>query len=122
MRKKLFMLSFIAAVAIAAVVGKKTFGSHENKSYNLLMKNIEALSQGENSKYPRYINHTDKNKYKDFKVEIEGDTTGGKITTTYSRNCTTYYTYCKQTGKNDDICHGELNGMVTDCGVWSKEE
>lgn len=38
------MLSCIAAVAIATVVGKKTFESHAYETSNLLMQNVEALS------------------------------------------------------------------------------
>lgn len=38
------MLSCIAAVAIATVVGKKTFESHAYETNNLLMQNVEALS------------------------------------------------------------------------------
>lgn len=40
------MLSCIAAVAIATVVGKKTFESHAYETSNLLMQNVEALSEG----------------------------------------------------------------------------
>ena len=38
------MLSCIAAVAIATVVGKKTFESHAYETSNLLMQNVEALA------------------------------------------------------------------------------
>lgn len=44
------MLPCIAAVAIATVVGKKTFGSHVHESDTLLMQNVEALSQNGESK------------------------------------------------------------------------
>lgn len=40
------MLSCIAAVAIATVVGKKTFESHAYETSNLLLQNVEALTQG----------------------------------------------------------------------------
>lgn len=38
------MLSCIAAVAIATVVGKKTFESHAYETNDLLMQNVEALA------------------------------------------------------------------------------
>ncbi len=41
------MLSCIAAVAIAAFVGKKTFGSQTSEASNLLMQNVEALADNE---------------------------------------------------------------------------
>lgn len=44
--EKSIMLSCIAAVAIVAIVGKKTFQSHAFESSDLLMQNVEALSLG----------------------------------------------------------------------------
>lgn len=41
------MLPCIAAVAIASVVGKKILESHANETSNLLMQNVEALTQPE---------------------------------------------------------------------------
>ncbi len=38
------MLSCIAAVAIATVVGKKTFESYAYETSSLLMQNVEAMS------------------------------------------------------------------------------
>ena len=46
MKKKIFMLSCIAAVAIATFVGKKTFESNAFESDALLVQNVEALSSG----------------------------------------------------------------------------
>ena len=43
------MLSCIAAVAIATVVGKNTFESHAYEKSNLLMLNVEAISQTEDA-------------------------------------------------------------------------
>jgi len=43
------MLSCIAAVAIAAFVGKKTFESHAYEASSLLMQNVEALATGADS-------------------------------------------------------------------------
>lgn len=51
MRKRFFVLPFIAAVAIAIVVGKKTFGP---ESKDLLMQNVEALSEGDSPNYSGY--------------------------------------------------------------------
>lgn len=54
MKKKLFMmLPCIAAVAIAIIVGKKTYESNAYESSSLLMQNVEALashSEGGNNK------------------------------------------------------------------------
>ena len=47
MKKKLFLLPCIAAVAIATFVGAKTFKSNAIESDDLLMANVEALSQEE---------------------------------------------------------------------------
>lgn len=44
MKKKFMMLSCIAAVAIATIVGKKTFESQAYEAKSLLMQNVEALS------------------------------------------------------------------------------
>lgn len=49
MKKKNFMLSCIAAVAIAIFVGKKTFESKAFESDALFVQNVEALSDGDNS-------------------------------------------------------------------------
>ena len=47
MKKKLFLLPCIAAVAIATFVGAKTFKSNAVESDDLLMANVEALSARE---------------------------------------------------------------------------
>ena len=47
MKKKFMMLSCIAAVAIATVVGKKTYESHAYETNSLLMQNVEALTNNE---------------------------------------------------------------------------
>lgn len=47
MKKKLILLPCIAAVAIASFVGAKTFKSNATESNELLMTNVEALSQQE---------------------------------------------------------------------------
>lgn len=43
MRKKVMMLSCIAAVAIASFVGKKAFEPHAYETNDLLLQNVEAL-------------------------------------------------------------------------------
>lgn len=45
MKKNFLMLSCIAAIVTATVVSKKTFESHADETNNLLMQNVEALSQ-----------------------------------------------------------------------------
>lgn len=48
MKKKMIMLSYFAAVVIAGVVGKKTVGSSNVfEGDELLMANVEALTQNE---------------------------------------------------------------------------
>lgn len=43
MRRKVMMLSCIAAVAIASFVGKKAFEPHAYEANDLLLQNVEAL-------------------------------------------------------------------------------
>lgn len=95
--------------------------SQSDLRYDLLSENIEALSEPEDKEYPRYINVTDKSSIKEFKTEIEKDSTGLKISVEYSRKCITYYTYCKHTGKTDDICYASLNKLEKTCDSWDKE-
>lgn len=48
MKKKfLLMLPCIVAVAIATFVGKKTFESSALERNNIMLENVEALSQGD---------------------------------------------------------------------------
>ena len=49
MKKKFFLLPCIAAVAIATFVGAKTFRLNAIESNDLLMANVEAMSQEEGS-------------------------------------------------------------------------
>ena len=47
MKKAFFLLPCIAAVAIATIVGAKTFKSNAVESDDLLMANVEAMANGE---------------------------------------------------------------------------
>ena len=47
MKKKIFLLPCIAAVAIATFVGAKSFQTNAYESSSLLMQNVEALSKNE---------------------------------------------------------------------------
>ena len=45
-KKQIIVLSGVAAVAIATFVGKKAYEPSLSESSNLLMQNVEALTQG----------------------------------------------------------------------------
>ena len=47
MKKKIILMPCIVAVAFATFVGKNTFESHANETVDLLMQNLEALSNDE---------------------------------------------------------------------------
>ena len=105
MKQKLFMLSFLAAVAITAVVGKKTFGSHENECGTLLMQNVEALSQTEST--IRY-------------VIVEREVTREETVTetvTYPDGTTRTVTKTVKTTENVKQCIVSENGPLTVCNV-----
>jgi len=46
-KRKIFMLSCIAAVAIATLVGTKTLQSNAYENNGLLIQNVEALAEGD---------------------------------------------------------------------------
>lgn len=48
-KKKYLMLSSVAAVAIAAFVGKNNLVSNESKCNDLFIENVEAISEGNES-------------------------------------------------------------------------
>lgn len=126
-KKNLIKSTFVVAtLAIAGYGGANAYKKFaQNETIGLLAANIEALAddpEGQNGQYPRYINKTDKNPYKEFKSEVKVDTTGVSVSVQYSRTCTTYNTYCKNTGRENDICYQSLNGMTTDCGKWSENQ
>ena len=81
--------------------------------------NIQALSASENGQFPSYKNVTDKSSNTEFKTEVSTGADGTKVSVEYKRTCTVWYTHCKHTGKNKDVCYGELNGMAQGpCGDW----
>lgn len=83
------------------------------------MQNVEALTQNESSdQYPRYKNVTDKTSYNEFRTEYKGE--DHSVIVEYKRTCTGYYTYCKHTGNEDDICYGSLNKKDILCGDWQE--
>lgn len=110
----------VAAVAIAASVGIFAYEKHQQQELAmanpLLAENLAALTE-DNNTYPRYKNHTDKSTNVEWETKV--DTTGLHIK--FKRTCVTYYTYCKETGKEDDICYGQLNKLETTCGDWAKD-
>ena len=71
------MLSCIAAVAIAAMVGKKTYESHVSETNNLLLQNVEALSfdgESERNFFPCYEKISSNEQYgKKFEGRYCGD-------------------------------------------------
>lgn len=54
MRKKNFMLLCIAAVAIATFVVKKNVESHADGTHDLLLQNVEALTESPETKTRKY--------------------------------------------------------------------
>lgn len=109
-------MAIIIMLTAVAIAGKRSVAN--NQENNLLAQNVEALADSpEDREYPRYINKTDKRSRKEQKVEIGKD----GIKYNYSRTCTDYYTYCKHTGKEVDICYESLNGFVTSCQTWGQE-
>ena len=46
-KKQVVLLSCVVAAAFTIFVGKKTFESHSNETSNLLMQNVEALTDNE---------------------------------------------------------------------------
>lgn len=121
MKKHLLLM----IIAICAIITLTKQNSSKEALSELETANIEALSGTEgssnNNQYERYKNQTDKTVNKEFKTEIETSDTGVKINVEYKRTCVTYYTYCKSTGKKQDICYSSLNELVTTCDKWTKD-
>ena len=111
------MLSCIAAVAIATVVGKKTYESHAYETSSLLMQNVEALSQNEGSE-PAWWDFFN-NYYVEERIPIN-TTTCHSGTVFYNRvkfsvsSCTRYtyavYRHCYDGGRKD---------LCTSSGVYT---
>lgn len=117
---------FVVVIVTAIFISYNAYNlSNKAELSDVLLSNVEALADGSESSddkvYPKYINVTDKNRYKEFRTEIKKDSTSKEISIQYSRTCTTYYTHCKYTGKEGAECYGSLNGMVTDCTCWTKD-
>ena len=121
--KKVFLFATLA-VATVFNLGYIAYGKYNAMSQadKLVFENIEALSGGESNpgEYPRYKNVTDKSSNVERRFETRIDSSGVSIEVEFKRTCTTWNTYCKLTRRDDDICYGELNGIVTDCGSWSE--
>ena len=48
-------------------------------------------------------------------------TDGVQVSVEYKRTCTVWYTHCKHTGKEKDICYRTLNGVAQGpCGNWEQ--
>lgn len=125
--KKNFLKSTIVVVAVAAssLGAWRAYDAYEVTDNTLLAENIEALSNpGDpgDGQLPRYKNKTKTQTYSETKFEYDTDSNGKKIKIEYKRSCTTLFTYCKYTGKNNDICYERLNGKVTDCDLnWQRQ-
>jgi hypothetical protein len=122
MKTKKILLPCIAAVAIATFVGAKSFKTSASESNELLLANVEALTnppEGD-GQFPKYKNKTTIKTYSEVKFEYGTDENGKNVKFEYKRNCTTLFTYCKYTGQKGDICYERLNGKVTDCDTWQR--
>lgn len=120
MKTKILLLACIAAAAISVFVVKQisenTVMAYGNDMFDL---NIQALSASENGEFYRYKNVTDNSSNTEFKTEVSTGADGTKVSVEYKRTCTVWYTYCKHTGKKNDVCYQELNGMAQGpCGDW----
>ena len=86
----------------------------------MIRLNIEALCDDEDGTYPSYINVTEKSSNTEFKTEVN-TADGVQVSVEYKRTCTVWYTHCKHTGKEKDICYRTLNGVAQGpCGNWEQ--
>lgn len=119
MEKRIGTIALVAGVAGLLAFGLFVGAQKDDAGEDaLLLENVEALARndvGSSGEIPRYVNETEINEHKDVKVEI--DSSGLRIE--YSRTCSDVITYCKHTGKEEDICYERLNGVETTCGSWS---
>ena len=79
MKKKVIMLSCIAAVAIASFVGKKTFESNAYEN-GLMTQNVEALSQSDQGDYSESVPYIPCEKSSGDKCLINVRTANGNAT------------------------------------------
>lgn len=104
------MLPCIAAVAIAAYVGKKTFNQKAYETNNLLTENVEALSQNEGFE-PEWWDYFN-NYYVEERIPINTTTChNGSVShkgVTFSVSSCTKYTYAVYwhcyDGGHKDLC------------------
>ena len=128
MKKKIIMLPCIAAIAIATVVGKKTFESHANETSSLLMQNVEALSQGGDNPPDGYVWVDSKQTYDctykltlngEGKIKISIGNHGSLVTLSGDANATITYTIpsarvdCYGSEKKNVLC------MPKECPTYS---
>lgn len=117
---KLLVLSALGftMMAFAFYRGYKDYENAQETDH-LLLANVEALAQdGESNsgEFSCYINDTKFSSNTEFKTEVNEN----GISVSWKRTCQSAITYCKHTGKEDDICYKSLNGVVTTCGEWSE--
>lgn len=127
MKEKKMVILAMAGLTVTLGVGvMKGFSSstvNKSESDDFLLENVEALSeQGEDTgEYPRYVNDSWRRSYVETKASTHKDSTGTAYEISFKRNCSSVITSCKSTRDDKDICYGSLNGVVTDCGSWTKE-
>ena len=108
MRKTLFALPCMAAIALAAFVGMRTLERNKNINETLLMANVEALTEGEEPSWWDFFN----NYYVEERIPINtttcrNGTLNYKGITITGCSCT-QYTYAiyrhRYDGGHDDLC------------------
>ncbi len=112
------------AIAAALFTGYSAYNSqNSNELTDIALANVEALAESNESgntsgnERPRYINKTEIKTRTETSTEI----TDSSITIEYKRTCSDVITYCKYTGKNEDICYVDLNGILTSCEDWKEK-
>lgn len=117
--KKKMILSCLASVVIATVVCFKSFQTNAYDCDNLLLQNVEALTQNSGDvggAIKDYKNALNQYSIKETKVETQFDSTGTKISVNYDRSCLILKTYCKSSRKK--TCYPELNKTEIICKDW----
>lgn len=116
MKKKLFGTMVVVAAMFAGY--SAYHGQKERELYGYVLANVEALAQNESgNERPKYINETKIKTRIETKVEVNKD----GLTVSYKKTCSDVITYCEHTGKKDDICYVDLNGIETTCGEWEQD-